>query len=109
MHLFYSHGASVVFGDLDDVAGENVAAKYDSKRAHFIKTDVTSYEDNLALFRYALEAYGAVDHAFAIAGVTEQGNLFDPALTVEHVEKVCNKHNLTILTACCSHASGRQC
>lgn len=65
-----------------------MASRYDHKRIKFLTTDVTKYEDNLALFRLALKTYGRVDHAFSIAGIVEQGNLFDPDLTIESVEKV---------------------
>jgi len=84
----------LVFGDLDSSSGEKVASKYDRKTVRFLRTDVTKYEDNLALFRLALKIYGRVDHAFSIAGVLEQGNLFDPGLTVVDVEKV-RKHYKT--------------
>ena len=59
-----------------------------SEQVHFLKTDVSKYEDNLALFRTAFEKYGKVDHALAIAGIVEQGNWFDAGLTLESVEKV---------------------
>ena len=50
--------------------------------------DVSRYDNNLDLFRTAFEKYGKVDHALAIAGIVEQGNWFDPALTMESVKKV---------------------
>ena len=77
-----------MFGDLDAASGEKVAAKYNSERVKFLPTDVTKYEDHVALFKLALDKYGRVDHALSIAGVVEQGNIFDPGLTVEDVEKV---------------------
>lgn len=57
----------------------------------FVHCDVTSYQDNLALFDAALEACGRVDHAIANAGLGEQGNFFDPALTLESVKEVPGK------------------
>lgn len=78
----------MIFGDLDAVRGEKLAKELNCGNVHFLKVNVTSYEDNLALFRLALKTYGKVDHAMAIAGIVEQGNWFDPELTVEEVEKV---------------------
>ncbi len=78
----------VVFGDLDATSGELLAGEYDPKRVQFLKIDVTKYEDNVALFRRALDSYGRVDHAFSIAGIVEQGNIFDPGMTLEDVAKV---------------------
>ena len=54
-----------------------------------MKTDVTKYEDTLALFKLALKEYGRVDHAFSVAGIMEKGQVFEPDLTVESAETVC--------------------
>lgn len=81
-------GARVVFGDLDAASGEKLASKYDNERVKFLRSDVTKYEDNVALFQLAVKSFGIVDHALSIAGIVEQGNIFDPALTIEDVEKV---------------------
>ena len=78
----------VVFGDIDAASGNKLAAKYDSGRIQFIPTDVTKYNDIVALFELAFKSYGKVDHALSIAGIVEQGNIFDPALTIEDVKKV---------------------
>lgn len=78
----------IVFGDQDERAGEKLASDHEDGRIHFLRTDVTTYEDNVALFRLALKTYGRVDHALSIAGIVEQGNIVDPALTIEDVEKV---------------------
>lgn len=40
----------------------------------FIRTDVTKYEDLIALFDTALKAFGKVDCAISNAGVVEIGN-----------------------------------
>ena len=53
----------------------------------FVKMDVSKYDDNIRLFRTALETYGRVDHAIACAGVLERGKWFDPGLTVDTIEK----------------------
>lgn len=88
MDLLIRRNALVVFGDLDTASGERLTSKYDSERIKFLRTDVTKYEDNVALFRLAIKSFGKVDHALSIAGILEQGNIFDPALTIEDVEKV---------------------
>ena len=51
----------MIFGDLDDEAGENLSSALNSNHVHFLKTNVTSYRDNLALFRFALNKYQRVD------------------------------------------------
>ena len=88
VNLFAKSGAVIVFGDLDVPAGEKIVADHNNGRIHFLRTDVTKYEDNVALFRLALKTYGKVDHALSIAGIVEQGNIVDPALTIDDVEKV---------------------
>ncbi|KAL4757029.1 uncharacterized protein BDW70DRAFT_144077 [Aspergillus foveolatus] len=91
--LLYEHGASIVFGDRDVEAGERVAASYqDKERVRFVATDVMSYASTLALFKDAYQNYGRVDHAFAIAGVDEQGSWFHPSETLESLEKVSVSH-----------------
>ncbi|EXJ67976.1 uncharacterized protein A1O5_08590 [Cladophialophora psammophila CBS 110553] len=67
--LLNSYGAKVVFGDI-------VPPK--TSVGDYFHTDVTKYEDNLALFRFAFEKYGRVDHAVANAGVIEQPGWFQP-------------------------------
>jgi NAD(P)-dependent dehydrogenase (short-subunit alcohol dehydrogenase family) len=68
--LLLSHGAKVVFGD--------IAPPKDSQ-GDFLRTNVTKYEDNLALFKFAFEKYGRADHAvIANAGVIEQPGWFQP-------------------------------
>lgn len=69
MKLLLSHGAKVVFGDITPPK---------DKQGDFLRTDVTRYEDNLALFRFAFEKYGRVDHAIANAGVIERPGWFQP-------------------------------
>lgn len=88
VEVFYAQGTLIVFGDTNEKAGRDIAAKYDSKRVHFLLTDVTKYGDNLALFQFAFKEFGRVDHAISIAGVLEQGNIFDPSLTIESVQEV---------------------
>jgi len=87
VELFHSKGANIVFGDWDATSGAKVAGKFEKERVHFLKTDVSKYEDNVALFRDALKSWGRVDHAMSIAGITEQRGLVDPKWTIEDVEK----------------------
>jgi NAD(P)-dependent dehydrogenase (short-subunit alcohol dehydrogenase family) len=89
LRYLYNAGAKVVIGDFDTTAGEKTIASL-SGGAHtpvFVQVDVSKYEDNLRLFRTALDTFGRIDHAIACAGITEKGKWFDPSLTVETVEK----------------------
>ena len=85
--LLHSHGAKVVFGDVNLAAAEETVKATSSETVHFQKCDVTSYKDNLALFKTALDKYGQVDHAIANAGLIEYGNWFDPEDGLEGIEK----------------------
>ncbi|MCJ1322575.1 hypothetical protein MMC15_007924, partial [Xylographa vitiligo] len=85
VRLLFEAGASVVFGDMDTKNGELLVEELRSQEVLFIMTDVSKYEDNLTLFKTAYKAFGKVDHAMSIAGIVEQGNWFDPALTIESV------------------------
>ncbi|MCJ1380407.1 hypothetical protein MMC17_003510 [Xylographa soralifera] len=96
VRLLFEAGASVVFGDMDTKNGELIVEEIRSQEVLFMKTDVSKYEDNLALFKTAYETFGKVDHAMSIAGIVEQGNWFDPALTIESVEKVPTKAVLDV-------------
>lgn len=53
----------------------------------FRRTDVRLYNDTLALFQLAYETHGKVDHAFAIAGVTESPNQnwFDDKIDLQSI------------------------
>jgi NAD(P)-dependent dehydrogenase (short-subunit alcohol dehydrogenase family) len=83
--LLHSHGAKIVFGDYDAKAGEALASRL-GEDVTFLKTDVSKYADNLALFKTAFQKYGRIDHAVAVAGVGEKGDWFKDDLTVEDVE-----------------------
>jgi len=82
-------GAHVIFGDYDTKAGEAAVDLFQNaaNKPTFVPIDVSKYEDNLRLFKTALQKYGRVDHAVANAGILERGAWFDPSLTVESVEK----------------------
>jgi NAD(P)-dependent dehydrogenase (short-subunit alcohol dehydrogenase family) len=80
----------VFFGDVLDEPGTSLEKELSSNSkssVKYIHCDVTSYEDNLKLFDAALQARGRIDHAVANAGLGEQGNMFDPNLTLETVRE----------------------
>lgn len=88
----YQAGAHIVFGDIDEAACKTAVDQLKSETSSssdisFLRTDVRKYDDNLALFKSAYEKYGRVDHALAIAGVTEQAgkNWFDPKLDLSSI------------------------
>ena len=67
-----------------------------SANVSFMKMDVAQYDDNLALFELAFAKYRRVDHAMAIAGIVEQGNWFDPGLTLETIKQVHFYHKFAL-------------
>ncbi|KAI9262247.1 hypothetical protein BDA99DRAFT_510669 [Phascolomyces articulosus] len=71
-----ARGASVVIGDILEAEGKATAEEFNtlagSKIAVFIRTDVTSYKDNIALFQCAEKEFGGVDIAFLNAGIAGQ-------------------------------------
>lgn len=101
--LFHSVGAKVIFGDVNASLARQLVQTLAEKSpdadghpgVHFLKCDVRSHSDNLALFKLAMDKYGRVDHAVANAGVLERESWFDPALGVEGVEK--DPGDLTVL------------
>ncbi|KAJ9658605.1 hypothetical protein H2198_003623 [Neophaeococcomyces mojaviensis] len=94
VRLLHSHGARVVFGDLDETAAKSVVNSTSSTDVHFLKTDVRSYSENLALFKLAFEKYGRVNHAIANAGLVERPGWFDPRVTLDALDK---EPDLTVL------------
>ncbi|CEP19296.1 hypothetical protein [Parasitella parasitica] len=72
------HGAYVVIGDILVAEGEQLVADYNanagSKVAAFIRTDVTKYSDNQALFKLADAEFGGVDYALLNAGIGSNAN-----------------------------------
>lgn len=85
----HAAGAHVFFGDVLDEAGKALQDELDSESAivRYLHCDVTSYQETLALFEEAYRSCGRVDHAIANAGIGEQGNIFDPGLTLESVRE----------------------
>ncbi|KAI0150163.1 putative 3-hydroxyacyl-CoA dehydrogenase [Xylariaceae sp. FL1272] len=89
----YAAGAHVVFGDIDEAACRALVDRLQSQftsssQISFRRIDVRRYDDNVALFQHALEQHGRVDHALAVAGVTERPNenWFDPSLDLDSVK-----------------------
>ncbi len=97
---FAEEGARVVIGDLDDAAGEQVAAEVDGAYVH---CDVTDPDGVDRLFATAKERFGSVDIAFNNAGISPPED--DSILTTEldawrRVQEV----NLTSVYLCCRAA-----
>lgn len=84
IRILAQHGARIVFGDINTSAGEELAKQNES--VTFVHCDVTKYEDIYELFKAAHDRYGRVDHAVSSAGIFEQGNWYDPKLTIESVK-----------------------
>lgn len=87
----YHAGAHVVHGDWDEVGGAKLDEELASRAGlndgttNFVKTDVTSYDSVLGLFKYAFAEFGKIDIAISNAGITEVGNWFDPKLDLESI------------------------
>ena len=97
---FAEEGATVVIGDLDDTAGESIAAVLGGAYVH---CDVTDPDEVEALFRTAKEMFGSVDVAFNNAGISPPDD--DSILTTgldawRRVQEV----NLTSVYLCCKAA-----
>ncbi|CAK3808901.1 Hypothetical predicted protein [Lecanosticta acicola] len=84
----HTAGAHVFFGDVQDEAAASLEKELSSGSAvKYIRCDVRVYEDNLRLFKTAYDSFGRIDHAWSNAGITEQGNIFDPELDLESVQQ----------------------
>ncbi|KAF2105106.1 NAD(P)-binding protein [Rhizodiscina lignyota] len=77
-------GAKVVVGDINTASGQELAQQVDG--VTFVHCDVTKYDNIYELFRTAHDKHGVVHHAIPCAGIIEQGNWFDPDLTIESVK-----------------------
>jgi NAD(P)-dependent dehydrogenase (short-subunit alcohol dehydrogenase family) len=69
--LLLYHNAKVFAGDLNPLPSP------EDLSVPFKKVDVTSWSDQLALFKAAKEKYGRIDHIFANAGITATENLLE--------------------------------
>jgi NAD(P)-dependent dehydrogenase (short-subunit alcohol dehydrogenase family) len=101
----------VVFGDIQAEAGEEQVKKLATPNVKFVKTDVTKYDDLLALFDVALKHFGKVDCAISNAAIPEVGNFVNPDLSLESVREVSHVSNLwmylTYLDQVTNHANSR--
>ncbi len=101
---FVEEGARVVIGDIDDAAGEALAAELGGPdTVTYVHVDVTSKEEVDALFRTAKDTYGSVDIAFNNAGISppEDDSILDTDLDAwRRVQEV----NLTSVYLCCKAA-----
>ena len=97
---FAEEGATVVIGDLDDTAGEQVAQEVGGAYVH---CDVTDPEGVERLFATAKDRFGSVDIAFNNAGISPPED--DSILTtgIEAWRKV-QEVNLTSVYLCCKAA-----
>ncbi|KAL3426634.1 hypothetical protein PVAG01_00143 [Phlyctema vagabunda] len=89
----FKAGAKVVHCDWDEIGGQKVTedllanAQSSDGTVDFVKTDVSNYESVLRLFDYAFKKHGQVDIAIANAGISEEGDYFDPSLDLESVKQ----------------------
>lgn len=95
--LLHTHGAHVVFGDVNVEAGEALVKSLDETAkksgnnttgtARFMSCDVCKYDDMHKLFRTALDQHGRVAHAVYCAGLVDgpTNAYFDPTLSVDAV------------------------
>jgi NAD(P)-dependent dehydrogenase (short-subunit alcohol dehydrogenase family) len=101
---FVEEGARVVIGDIDDAAGEALAAELGGPDVvTYVHVDVTSKDEVDALFRTAKDTYGSVDIAFNNAGISppEDDSILDTDLDAwRKVQEV----NLTSVYLCCKAA-----
>jgi NAD(P)-dependent dehydrogenase (short-subunit alcohol dehydrogenase family) len=99
---FAADGAHVVAVDIDDDAGEKVAAETSGL---FVHADVTVLEDVASVFAAAQDTYGSVDVAFNNAGISppeDDSILSTPLEAWRRVQEV----NLTSVYLCCQAAIG---
>ncbi|KAF8518750.1 NAD(P)-binding protein [Gautieria morchelliformis] len=94
---FAKHGAKVVIGDLDLKGAEEVVAEIKCLGSDAVAQicDVTSWEQQLALFQFAMSTYSRIDIVVPNAGVTELGRL--TAVRATAVNGVPTKPNLKTL------------
>ncbi|KAF3055284.1 Short-chain dehydrogenase reductase 3a [Trichoderma lentiforme] len=95
VRLLSSHGAKVVFGDVDTEQGM-VLANSLSPNVCFVQTDVTSYSSVLQLFKKAFELYQRVDIAVSNAGLGERPEWFEPSMNLVSVQKEPNTITLDV-------------
>jgi NAD(P)-dependent dehydrogenase (short-subunit alcohol dehydrogenase family) len=88
LDVFLRRGAKVVFGDVNVEESEKQVQKLSSDRIKFLKTDITKYNDVVALFDLALETWERIDDSVSNAGLIERGNWVDLGLSLEEIKAV---------------------
>ncbi|KAL2075387.1 hypothetical protein VTL71DRAFT_330 [Oculimacula yallundae] len=78
---FRANGAKVVFGDISIPNGKALEEELGDSVA-FVRCDVTSYEQQLLLFKTADERFGGVDIVVANAGISDPHDIFDPSVNL---------------------------
>jgi NAD(P)-dependent dehydrogenase (short-subunit alcohol dehydrogenase family) len=96
-------GAKVVCVDVNDVAGKTIA---DEVHGTFVRADVTSEDDIVAMFDAAEQTYGGIDIAFNNAGIAPPE---DDSILVTGLDAWRRVHevNLTSVFLCCKHVIPR--
>lgn len=76
VRAFASHGAFVTFGDINATAGEKIASEL-GPNVQFVKCDVTSWSDQLAMFKAAVSNSPAksCDIVVANAGIAKHDDV----------------------------------
>ncbi|TEB30369.1 NAD(P)-binding protein [Coprinellus micaceus] len=72
---FAKHGAKIVIGDLDEIAGRKTVVDIEAAggSAAFIKCNVVQWDDLVALFELGVSKYGTVDIVIPNAGIGDKG------------------------------------
>ncbi|KAI8877428.1 NAD(P)-binding protein [Backusella circina FSU 941] len=95
------NGAKVVIGDILEKEGNETVAEYNekagSKVAAFIRTDVTKYQDNIALFKLAEKEFGGVDIALLNAGIINNSDSMFTPLDDELEERMININTTAVI------------
>lgn len=68
----------MIFGDVADQLGQELQSSIDSANVKFQHCDTTSYSEQLALFKTALDLYGKVNIVVANAGISLPQDPFLP-------------------------------
>lgn len=72
-------GAFVTFGDISDERGQKLATQLGKDNVQYVRSDVTKWKDQQALFKAALEKSSSdhIDIVFANAGAIGRGEVSD--------------------------------
>lgn len=89
VRMLVGNGANVVIADLNQEAGENLAAEL-GERARFVKTDVSSEADVKAAVAAAVDRFGGLRGTVSCAGVAVVGKVLGKE-GVPHSQELFNK------------------